>query len=171
MKNEQIRCGKCNNPFQYHHFQHEVSGKLYHTNCKPKEELKENCLEISKQAMQECKCACHENKLNTSYEHSSMCCSKMNGYVDNKICLICNKLFYKPVYLSWKVWEKRKFCSEKCLGRSMKGKPSWNKGKVMSVNARKNMSKAHPRENHPLWKNGLSRTKEGKNHYTKADAS
>ena len=61
----------------------------------------------------------------------------------NKKCKICNKVFSKLPYLSWVIWGKRKFCSEKCFGKSIKGKNSHQ------------------------WKNGLSRTKEMINYYTR----
>lgn len=32
----------------------------------------------------DCKCACHENKLNKPYEHSGKCCDYMNGFIENQ---------------------------------------------------------------------------------------
>lgn len=34
-----------------------------------------------KQTEKECKCACHENKLKKPYEHDSVCCDDMNGFI------------------------------------------------------------------------------------------
>ena len=30
-----------------------------------------------------CHCVCHENKLKKEYEHSSQCCPKMNGHLED----------------------------------------------------------------------------------------
>ena len=33
---------------------------------------------------QNCKCACHDNLLKKTYEHSDICCENMNGYLESK---------------------------------------------------------------------------------------
>lgn len=42
---------------------------------------------------------------------------------------MCGKEFENKLYRSRKVWEATaKYCSNKCRGESMKGRPAWNKG-------------------------------------------
>jgi 5-methylcytosine-specific restriction endonuclease McrA len=49
--------------------------------------------------------------------------------MDIKICLMCGENFTKKDYRAQKSWESAKYCSNKCRGDSMKGRPTWNKGK------------------------------------------
>lgn len=54
--------------------------------------------------MNQCKCVCHENKLKKPYEHNTVCCESMNGFIPeetkcehgkkwfrNGDCVVCSK--------------------------------------------------------------------------------
>lgn len=59
--------------------------------------------------------------------------------IPTKQCLVCDKMFEKPIWISLKNWnETRKYCSTRCQSSFWKGKPgrklgktgqkAWNKG-------------------------------------------
>jgi len=52
----------------------------------------------------------------------------------NKNCLNCKKIFYKPIKCGITVWDKRKFCSHKCYSETLKGRK-------LSQNTREKMRK------------------------------
>ena len=68
-----------------------------------------------------------------------------------------------------------KFCSMKCYGDSLKGKPSWNKGKKLSLEHKKNMSLSRKEGlkkgtiKNPMkgkkWSNSMREKLSGKNSY------
>ena len=44
----------------------------------------EDISSLLKESTEECKCACHENKLKRPYEHDRRCCDDMNGFVSTE---------------------------------------------------------------------------------------
>lgn len=71
-----------------------------------------------------------------------------------KNCIICKEPFYVHNYRK----KEALYCSEKCYGISKRGKPTWNKGKKMSPEHCKNLSKSHKGIMagclHPAWGGG-----------------
>ena len=48
----------------------------------------------------------------------------------DKLCVVCGKKFYKPVWISLKNWnETRKYCSRECQSQFWRGKEGRRKGK------------------------------------------
>ena len=73
---------------------------------------------------------------------------------DNKKCLHCNKIFYRP-YKCWiKVWDKRKYCSHKCYSEAITDR------KLLET-TKKKMSKRMLgnkfRNGLPAWSKGLTK--------------
>jgi hypothetical protein len=74
--------------------------------------------------------------------------------IENKICLVCGKTFFKPLNESEKCWLNRhKYCSKKCKDKAPRskktrekmrlkkiGKSTWNKGLSPSEITRKKIS-------------------------------
>lgn len=76
----------------------------------------------------------------------------MKKTILKKECVICKKVFEKPMYVSVKNWHERtKMCSKQCrieyTARKNKGGNAGSFSREMLLN----------KENHPRWKGGISR--------------
>jgi len=62
--------------------------------------------------------------------------------MDIKICLICNKKYYRKPRWNLKWWATSKYCSQSCSSKSRIGKPSGMLGKVSPMKGRKHTIEA-----------------------------
>ena len=78
-----------------------------------------------------------------------------------KQCKQCEKEFEKRNTCSLKTWnEKVRFCSRECKYNSLKGIPSWSKGKKFSEKHRRNLSQA--KKGCITWMKGKKHTEKAK---------
>ncbi|MDI6732300.1 MAG: HNH endonuclease, partial [Planctomycetota bacterium] len=85
-----------------------------------------------------------------------------------KTCASCGKKYSKNYFYSENYWKVSKYCSRKCYGQSLKGKPSGRKGKkwspeqlkvITEINRRNGLQ--HRGKNHHNWKGGRIRNSGG----------
>jgi hypothetical protein len=74
-----------------------------------------------------------------------------------KTCLACGKVFSKVPKYTYKMFEKQKYCSNKCVGLKVSRGNKHALGYKHSEEAKKKISEAFLGHKHPRWKGGVEK--------------